>query len=117
MTIGDRIKLKLKEQGITQNELARRANLSSSGLSTIVTGAYDPRIGNIKAIAAALGCTVCELLGESAGDEVTFEEKRIIEIYRQLSDAGKEYVRQQLAIASHIYKQSNIVSSVEEIGG
>jgi repressor LexA len=65
MTVGQRIKQKLKEQHISQNKLARAAQISQSGVSDIINGISSPKEVTLVAIAEALNCTVAELLGEA----------------------------------------------------
>lgn len=64
MGVGDRIKAKMKEKKITQNELARMAQISQSGISYIIKGISSPKENTLQAISSALGCSVSELLGE-----------------------------------------------------
>lgn len=64
MGIGDRIKAKMKEKKISQNELARIAQISQSGISYIIKGISSPKENTLQAIASALDCSISELLGE-----------------------------------------------------
>ena len=64
MNIGERIRGKMKEKGVTQNQLARMAQISQSGLSSIINGASSPKENTLQAIAGALNCSISELLGE-----------------------------------------------------
>ena len=64
MGVGDRIKAKMKEKKISQNELARIAQVSQSGISYIIKGISSPKENTLQAIASALDCSVSELLGE-----------------------------------------------------
>lgn len=66
MTVGERIKLLMDEHEISQNKLAKRAQISQSGLSSILSGASSPKENTLQAIAKAFDCTVAELLGESS---------------------------------------------------
>lgn len=65
MTIGERIREKIRQKGISQNQLARMAGISQSGLSTIMSGANGPTESTLRAIVGALECSVGELLGEN----------------------------------------------------
>ena len=69
MPVGERIQQKMKEQRISQNRLAKAAQISQSGLSSIISGAVSPKEVTLAAIANALGCTVAELVGEDPGDQ------------------------------------------------
>lgn len=64
MTVGERIQAKMREKRISQNELARMAQISQSGISYIIKGISSPKENTLQAIAAALGCSVSELIGE-----------------------------------------------------
>lgn len=53
------------KRGLSQNQLAKLAGIPQSVLSDIEGGKTKaPRIDTLQAIAAALGVTVSELLGE-----------------------------------------------------
>lgn len=53
-----------KKRGISQAELARRTGISQGVISYIECGrTKHPRVDTMQAIAAALNCTVDELLG------------------------------------------------------
>lgn len=93
MELGERIRILLKRKGMSQNELARKAGLSSSGMSTILKGAYDPRLSNLIAIARVLDCSVGELLGETTSQTskyVTDAEWRLLAAYRAAEPAFRE---------------------------
>ena len=64
MTVGERISIKMKEKKISQNKLAKAAQISQSGLSSIINGASSPKENTLQSIAAALNCSVSDLLGE-----------------------------------------------------
>jgi len=93
MELSEQIKIRLKRKKMTQNELARRAGLSKSGMSTIATGAYDPRLSNLIAIARVLDCSVGELLGETTSQTskyVTDAEWHLLETWRTSDEVGRE---------------------------
>ena len=67
MDIGSRIRSARKVAGLTQEELARRADMSLKGMGDIERGAIpDPHYSSLSKIAAALGVSVGELLEEPA---------------------------------------------------
>lgn len=66
MHIGQRIQQKMTEQHISQNKLAKAAQISQSGLSSIISGASSPKESTVQAIAKALSCSASELMGEVA---------------------------------------------------
>lgn len=64
MDVGERIKFMMKSRGYSQLKLAKKAQISQSGLSTIINGGSSPSTVTLQAIAAALECSVSELMGE-----------------------------------------------------
>ena len=66
MDVGSKIKDMMKNRGYSQLRLAKKANISQSGLSTIVNGGSSPSATTLQAIADALECSVSELMGELA---------------------------------------------------
>jgi transcriptional regulator with XRE-family HTH domain len=71
--IGERVKEKRKALGITQERLARNADMPSRVVSSLERGeTTDPRMSTVAALAKALGCTT---------DYLIFEP--------EVSDAGK----------------------------
>ena len=66
MNVGQRIQQKMAEKRISQNRLAKAAQISQSGLSSIISGAVSPKEVTLSAIAKALDCSVSELMGEYA---------------------------------------------------
>lgn len=54
------------KKGISQNQLAKMCNVPQSVISDIESGKTKaPRIDTLKAIAAALGVTIDELIGKA----------------------------------------------------
>ena len=65
MDIGSRIKAARLAAGLSQEDLARRADMSIKGMSYIERGHIeDPHISSLRKIARALGMEVGELLSE-----------------------------------------------------
>ena len=91
-------------RGISQNRLAKSAGISQSALSAIESNVKNPSAVTVELLAGALGCTVSELIGESGpSDAYSAAERQLIVDYRSLSPQGKEYIRQQMAIARQLY--------------
>ena len=65
MHVGERIFTLMKKRGLSQNKLAKAAQISQSGLSSIISGAVSPKEVTIQAIAKVLDCSVSELMGET----------------------------------------------------
>lgn len=77
MNVIDRIKEEMKARGISQNKLAKAAQMSQSGLSSILSGAVSPKENTLQAIAAALDMPLSDLM-------------RPPEIKKAPADAGDE---------------------------
>lgn len=89
MTTGDKIRKRMKALNLTQNELARRAGMSSSGMSTIIKGTYEPRMDNLRQIAQVLGCTVSELLCDPEESSAVFpRDHQLLAVVHRLNDDG-----------------------------
>ncbi|MDH7577144.1 MAG: helix-turn-helix transcriptional regulator [Bacillota bacterium] len=59
-----RLKNLRMEQNLSQQELAKRAGLGQSTIHYIETGYKSPTLKVLRKLAAALGVTVSELIGE-----------------------------------------------------
>ena len=71
MSLGENIKTRRKEKGLSQEELAERVLVSTPMICQIERGTRNPSLPLGKAIADVLGCTVDELLSKSP----IFEQK------------------------------------------
>ena len=61
--IKERLKQCLEIRGITQSQLAIRANIDKGQLSSYISGKYKPRQNNIDALAKALNVSEAWLMG------------------------------------------------------
>lgn len=64
MTIGSNIKKFRKERGLTQIQLAQKANISRSYLADVEGDRYNPSIDTLESISNALNVPVSSILGE-----------------------------------------------------
>jgi transcriptional regulator with XRE-family HTH domain len=64
MELGNNVRARRTELGMTLDTLAEKSSVSRAMLSDIERGAKSPTVRTITQIAAGLGCTVSELLGE-----------------------------------------------------
>ena len=105
---GENIKRIRQFKRISQNKLAKEAGIAQSALSAIESSVKNPSIETVQMIAGALGVSISELLGEAVpADSYTTEERRMIDQYRALNSQGREYIRQQLHIATQLYQGEN----------
>lgn len=77
MNVGQRIQQKMKEQRLSQNKLAKAAQLSQAGISAIISGQVSPKEVTLSAIANALNCSVSELMGEIAPGIIPLVRKSV----------------------------------------
>lgn len=113
--VGEKVKKYRKEKNLSQNALAKKAGIAQSALSAIESNVKNPSAVTVELLARALGCTTAELLGEDPGeDAITPAERQLIIAYRSLNSQGREYIRQQLDIATRLYSGKHaILPSVE----
>ena len=107
MDFGARVKSIMNQKNIKQNQLARDIGMSSSGISTALQPNSNPRLDTVIAIAENLGCSVSELLGENSVNDLTYQEKEMIRDFRSLSQPGKEYILQTMAMAVITYAEKS----------
>ena len=119
MTFAENVKAKLKQKRMTQNELAILCGMSSSRISTALSGNRNPRIDTMQRIAFALNCTVAELLDDEAhaaapSDGLTPTERQLILDFRALNTQGQEFVLQAVAMAGAVSKTgTNTLADLE----
>lgn len=66
MPVGEKIAERLKATGLSQNKLAKAAQLSQSGLSSIINGKVSPKEETVRRIAEVLGCSISDLVDDAA---------------------------------------------------
>lgn len=104
MTFAQRAKELMKRKGISQNELARRAGLSSSGISTTLSDTGNPRESSMISIYEALGMTPEEFWTEGRfSDALDPDQEHLLVIFEQLNPTGRAFMLQQ---AESILQQS-----------
>ena len=100
MTIGDRIKQKRLELGMTQTELAKKAGYKSRSSINKIECSRDLPLSKVKKVASLLECSPSYLMGWE-GQEIIAEtaqldaqltnmEKRVKEYAIRLSELPKE---------------------------
>lgn len=90
MTIGERIKNRRIDLGMTQQELAEKIGYKGkTAISKIEAGERDLRQGKIKPIAEALETTTEYIMGWEETDHLDDLEQKIMEAYRSLPDSKK----------------------------
>jgi len=98
-TLGSWIRATRMEHGLSQRELATRAALSRSYVCDIERGrGAHPSVETLDKLAAALGAARVDLmkaaglLGPVEGARESPEERRLLAVFRDLSDVGQQAV-------------------------
>lgn len=101
--VGENIKMRRKALHLSQMELSRLAGISQSAISDIENPSVTklPNIDTITKIAAALGCSLDDLIHEVNENEkqmIVLDPQRegIIRDYDNLSADAKQLVRQYI---------------------
>ena len=84
----NRIRELREEAGLTLNELAPKAGVSTGQLSNLETGKRELTMPVQERIAAALGVMVADLLLPEMGG-LTEQERWLIETFREVPDAAR----------------------------
>ena len=107
-TFAKNMKMERLAQNLSQENLAKISGVSQQAISMIEAGKRSPTEDTMIMIAEGLGCTVGYLMSEHKQvkrelEEISAIESALLRDFRLLSQHGKEYVRQQMAIALKIY--------------
>lgn len=96
MKFWQRTRMIMKQKGISQNELARRAGLSSSGISTTLSEEGNPRESSMASIYEALNMTPEEFWSNGIpAASLSTEQSHLISIFDQLNEAGQGFLISQ----------------------
>lgn len=97
--VGENIKKKRLFQNLSQNKLAKNAGIAQATLSAIESNTKSPAVDTVEKLAAALGCSVAELLGEAHENMyLTPIQKNLLSLFDQLNDSGKSLLIAQAEI-------------------
>jgi len=87
----------LKQRHMTYEDLATLTGLSLGCIKRIMAGiARYPRIDTIEAIENALEISESEKNSISARNEYSFEERQLINDYRELNQSGKRLISETI---------------------
>lgn len=95
--VGQIVKKKREQAGLSQNMLAKKAGISQASLNALEAKTNNPSVETVFLLAKALDCTVSELLGESPVEAslLTPRQQKLIDIFVQLNDYGKDFLISQ----------------------
>ena len=91
----------------SQEQLAEAIGTTQQTIQRWETGAVDPKISKVEAISAALGVTMSYLLGvdsvEYDSGQISEQERRLVDLYRQCSPKGREYLLQVAEVTAGLF--------------
>lgn len=124
-SLGAWIRATRMEQGISQRELASRSGLSRSYVCDIERGrGAHPSVETLDKLAAALGFARIDLLKASGmldqteGQRETGEERRMLSVFRDLSEQGQLSVMQFARFVhadEHHWVQRNLPDHIPDL--
>lgn len=100
MTIGERIKLRRKEIGLTQTELAEKMGLTSkTTICKAETANFNPTMDRVREFAKALDTTPAYLMGwEDTETKIIIKMNELSEAQHKGNKEDAERIRKDLAV-------------------
>lgn len=90
MTIGEKIRLRRKELGLTTEALGRMIGVQRAAVTKYEKGYIDLKASQVTAIAEALQISPVLLLSDPDDEDLTPEEHRLLSAYRAADDRARE---------------------------
>ena len=90
MDIGSKIKELRVVKGLTQEELADRAELSKGFISQVERDLTSPSIATLSDILQCLGVSVAEFFAEDSDDQVVFKDEDYFEKIKKIDVLADE---------------------------
>ena len=100
--IGDRIKKARKSNGITQDVLAEKLNVSVGYVSQVERGITKISLDLLGAISSILDCDIAGLITESATNASEYMESELISEIRKLDGKKKKYILEIIKLTNDI---------------
>lgn len=106
------LKRYMERDNLSRVDIANSLKVSKQTVSDWVCGKKFPRVDRMQKLADLFGVLMSEMYTdtgvpsqceESCNDVLSSDEQFVVDTYRTLSDPGKQYIHQQLTIASHMF--------------
>ena len=114
--VGQIVKKKREQAGLSQNMLAKKAGISQASLNALEAKTTNPSVETVFLLAAALDCSVSELLGEKPYhvEYLTEKQRKLLHVFEQLNDSGKMFLLQQAEsiLSQPAFRQESSMSSI-----
>ena len=115
----ERLANALRESGLSQIELCKKAGITAGALSSYLSGRYHPKQRTLERLADALNVSVLYLMGydtsESGKNSPTDPyEDRLLEMFRSLNAIGRKRALQDLEDLTQLERYIKISDSDSE---
>ena len=116
----ERLRKCREQRGLSQKQVALEVGVKPPTVSQWESGVKIPSRKNVAKLASLYGVTVDYLLDRSSEtDSLTFaelsaDEAKLIQDYRNLNQQGREYIRQTMYMALPIYIRHSDAAGVED---
>lgn len=90
MNIGEKIRKRRKELGLTTEELGRMIGVQRAAVTKYEKGYIDLKAGQVQAIADALRISPALLLSDETVSDLDPDEHRLLSAYRAADDRARE---------------------------
>lgn len=95
------VKRLCEQKNITPHVLAKQVGISTSTISYLVNGKTKPQVYTVLLLCNVLGVRISDLfdtvatteISESRVQYITYDEEKLLECYRELSDKKRELLR------------------------
>ncbi len=111
MDFGNKLRILIEEQDITQKELAKQLNIAPSTVSSYVQNTREPDFETLKLIARYFRVTTDYLLDCKTEKAITRQEDELLRIFRCLSAEQKEVCIEQCRVFIRLNRKEKAKSS------
>ena len=115
MEFGDILRKLLKENGITQRQLAKTLNMPESTLGNYINNVREPDFATLKRFASHFSVSLDYLLNYQS-DVINDDEDEILHLFNSLPKKLKAlYIEQGKLLASYDIAENHIKASLKEV--
>lgn len=110
MNVGENLRIKRIEQGLTQNEVAKAIGVGRTTISSWEVNRTEPSIGDIEKLANLYHCLKTDLIGADTTDFLKLtskEEIELIKAFRSAPNDTKDVVKRMFAYEREFLKHLN----------
>ena len=98
-SLGDKLKIVLRENNITQKELARKLNIAPTTLNGYISNKRQPDLETVKKISLCLGVTTDYLLDcQDGGINLSAKEMSLVWQLRRMTPSQRDVVVELISV-------------------